>query len=505
MSTVEPGEMVLSGKQDSIAEAIAAGKKKILLEGALGTSKTYGFAVCFLTIAMQWPGSTIGIGRKNKPELRKGTLLSFREAAYDMGLVEGYHYKENKVELHFEFMREAKGSFIYFIEMDHTKDPQFFKLKGMNLSCAGIDEADGVLKSGRDNLYSRTGRNNKNGCPDFMLMTCNANEGDLKQDYYDKYHEPEKYGELPADSAVIEFELEDSFLSDAYYLKQMSNPQQWVRRYLWNDWNYGDDLYSLFKYRHMDSIHVPTFIKGNKVIAIDAARVKDRTCGAVWESTTLVDIVIFKDRNKEMDYKDQAKLIHDYCVQEQIGWQNIWIDAVGEGQGLITALDTMYGWKVNSFISNAVPESKLKLEEELRRATDDFQRRAIKRKYPIVYADLRSEQIYLLSNGIEQGDIEFYDGCPHLADFKKEATMHDYKNDRVMRVESKKQVKDRTGHSPDIFDCVLMGYYASRRARSIGGYSTRRRGGSSSAPNRETRRIRGTGKPLTKGWRGAKF
>lgn len=501
----EAGEMVLSNKQDQIARSIAAGKKKILLEGAIGTSKTYGFAVCFLTIAMQWPGSVIGIGRKNKPELRKGTLLSFREAAYDMGLVKGYHYKENKVELYFEFLREAKGSFIYFVEMDHTKDPQFFKLKGMNLSCAGIDEADGVIASGRDMLYSRTGRNNKNGCPDFLLMTCNANEGDLKTDYYDKYHEPEKHGELPKDCAVIEFELEDSFLPDSYYLKQMSNPPQWIRRYLYNDWNYGDDLYSLFKYRHMDSIHVPTFIRGTKTLAIDAARVTDRTAGACWEGSTLVDIVIFKDRNKEMDYKDQARLIHRYCVKHGIGWQNIWVDAVGEGQGLITALDTLYNWKVNSFVSNAKPESKIKSEMELKRATDNYQRQAIQRRNPIVYADLRSEQIYLLSTEIEQGDTQFYDGCPYLAEFKKEATMHNHKDDKVMRVESKQQVKERTGHSPDIFDCVLMGYYGSKRSKAIGSYGSRRRGSKSQSPAPETKRIRGDGKPVTRGWRGAKF
>ncbi len=468
--------MLLSAKQDAIGDAISAGKKVIVLEGAMGTSKTYGAAIALITVALKFPGSIIFVGRFSMPEMKTGTLLSFREAAQDMGLREGYHYKDNKSDYHFQFMREGRGSFIFFREMNHTKDPQFFKLKSANLTCGMIDEADGIVQSGFNMLNARTGRANKNGAPDFVILACNANEGWIKDDYYNKHHEPEKYGELPDDVAVIEFELEDSFLPDSYYLKQMSNPKQWVERYLRNNWNFGDDMYSLFKYRHMDAIHVKEQPQaGADTLGIDAGRSHDRTTGGHWKGNTLKNIVVFKDKNVEMDYDEQAELVYEYCQRNNIPWQNIWVDAVGEGQGLISSLKSKYGWEVNSWVSNAVSESKLALERELSKATDDYQRRLVKKKYPVVYADLRSEQGYLLSLDIEQEVAHFYEGCPHLGEFKKEATMHNHTNNgRVFKLEAKDKVKERLQLSPDIFDCVLMGYYAQRKAIAVGNYGGRR-------------------------------
>jgi hypothetical protein len=467
--------MILSAKQDSIGEAISRGVKVIVLEGAMGTSKTYGAAVALLTIAVKFPGSIIFVGRMTMPEMKTGTLLSFREAAQDMGLREGYHYKDNKADHYFQFMREGRGSFIFFREMNHIKDPQFFKLKSANLTCGLIDEADGVVENGFNMLNSRTGRANKNGAPDFVILACNANEGWIKEKYYNKYHEPEKYGYLPADTEVIEFELEDSFLPDSYYLKQMGNPKQWVERYLRNNWNFGDDLYSLFKYRYMDGAHTVEFAASAKTLGIDAGRVQDRTVGGCWTGNVLTDIVIFKDKNVEMDYDEQAELVHEYCIREGIGYQNIWVDAVGEGQGLITALKSKYGWVVNSYISQSVPESKLQLELELSKATDDYQRRQIKKRYPVVYADLRSEQGYKLSLGFEQGNVKLFEGCPLLGEFKKEATMHNHTdNGKVFRLEPKDKVKERLQLSPDIFDCVLMGFYGQTKAQAIGTYASRR-------------------------------
>lgn len=497
--------MTLSPKQDALGGAIARGKKIILLEGPMGTSKSFACAVACLTVCMEWPGSTGWVCRKTTPELSLNTVPEFREAAFKMGLIEGYHYVENKSKMYFEFLREAKGSFIYFKELNHNVDPQFFKLKGANLSFAFIDEADGVVPGALHMLNGRVGRHNFNGCPDFVMMACNANEGWIKEEYYDKYHNPEKHGPLPKNTEVIEFDLEDSFLSDDYYIKQMGNPKQWVQRYIYNNWNFGDDLYSLFKYRHMDSIHVKRFTRGRKFLAIDCARVVDRTVGAVMQSKTITDIHVFKDTNVEMDYDDQARLIHDYCEAEGIGWQDIWVDAVGEGQALIVSFKTLYGWTVNSYLSNAEPEVKRKLKAALAKATNDHQKELIRRQYPVVYDSLRSEQAFLLSSDIEHSDIHFYDGCPHLDLFKKEATQHNSTdNGSVLKIEPKKKVKERLGHSPDIFDTVIMVRYAANRAGTVGTYAGRNPEKSkvrSATPGR----IPGNGRPLTRGWRGAKF
>lgn len=469
--------MKLKAKQNEIGRAIKAGKKIILLEGAIGTSKTFGASVALLTVALKYPNSYIFVGRKTMSEMRTGTLLSFREAAHEMNLVNKVHYTENQSQgnEHFKILhKDGQHSYIFFRELNHIKDPQFFKLKSANLTCGFIDEADGVVETALTTLYSRTGRKNRNGAPDFVIMACNANEGWIKERFYNKYHEPDKYGVLPDDVAVIEFEIEDSFLPDDYYIKQLENPVQWIERFLRNNWNYGDDTDALFKYRHMDAAHTTTIQDGKRVLGIDVARSHDRTTGALWVGDTLEDIAVFKDKKVEMDYDEQAEKVYEYCQQNNIGYQNIWVDAVGEGQGLITALKSKYGWHVNSWISNAVPESKLKLQAELANASDDYQRRLVRRNYPIVYNDLRSEQGYLFSLDLEQQNVALYDTCPHLSEFKKEATMH--KTDITgsnFKIESKDKVKERTQFSPDIFDCVLIGYFGRKRGTPTGSYSGR--------------------------------
>lgn len=469
--------MKISPKQDQIAAAIANGKRIIVLIGAIGTSKTYGASIAMHTIATEYPGSRMFIGKRHMPELRKTTMFLFRESAYDMGLREPYHYTEYKSQGNEHICYNPPGfkapSYAFYIEVDHSRGLNRLKLDS---TCVFLDEADDLDEEAVTTLISRVGRVNKNGAPAFAILACNPNEGWMKERYYNKYKNPEEYGPLPDDVCVIEFEMADSFLGSAYYAQFDDNPEQWKQRFLYNNWNYGDDLYSLFKYRDMDSVHVNTFSRGARNIAVDAARTHDRTVAALWDNNTLIDITIIKDKGVELDYDEQAAILHDYAIASGVGPESIDVDAVGEGQGLITAFKTLYGWHVNSYVSNGTPESKKALDRKLAMASSQDEKLRIKQNNPIVYKDLRSEQAYLLSVDLSNGDVQFWDGCPYLKDFKKEATMHNHTTKgRVMILEPKDKVKERARQSPDIFDSVLMGYYRQRRLRHVGSYGPRKK------------------------------
>src|SRR3954454_19371697 len=97
-------------------------------------------------------------------------------------------FAENRQELTWTFVN---GSIIMFLELDHTKDRQFNKIKSINATCAMIDEADGVIEDAHIALFSRVGRRNKNGAPAFILDTCNPNEAWIKERAYNPWHEPE--------------------------------------------------------------------------------------------------------------------------------------------------------------------------------------------------------------------------------------------------------------------------------------------------------------------------
>lgn len=467
--------MRVSTKQDQIAAAIASGKRIILLIGAIGTSKTYGASIAMHTIATQYPGTRMVIGKRHMPELRKTTMFTFRESAYDMGLREPYHYTEYKSQgsehLKYNLRGFTKPSYAFYMEIDHSRGLNRLKVDS---TCAFLDEADDLSEEAVTTITSRIGRVNQNGAPAFAIYACNPNEGWIKERYYNKYVNPEEHGPLPDDVAVIEFTMADSFLGQEYYDQFKHHPEQWKQRFLHNNWSYGDDLYSLFKYRDMDSVHVSSFSRGARNIAVDAARIHDRTVAAMWDNNVLIDIQIIKDKGVEMDYDEQATIIHNYAVASGVGPEGIDVDAVGEGQGLITAFYTMYGWRVNSFVSNSTPESKRAIERKLANASSQEERLRIRQNNPIVYNDLRSEQAYLLSLDLGNAEVSFWEGCPYLKDFKKEATMHNHtENGRVITLEAKDKIKERSRQSPDIFDSVLMGYYRQRKLRQVGTYGSR--------------------------------
>jgi phage terminase large subunit len=103
--------MVISRKQSRIAEAIRGRiAKQIYLIGSLGTSKTYGAAHAMLSVAHNFPGSVLVVGRKNLTELKRGTLFSFHEVAEDMNLT-GYIATRSPAEWRFH-----NGSLIMFVE-----------------------------------------------------------------------------------------------------------------------------------------------------------------------------------------------------------------------------------------------------------------------------------------------------------------------------------------------------------------------------------------------------
>ncbi len=435
--------MVISSKQASIAQTIKEREKKqIFLIGALGTSKTFGFAMAFISIAINYPGSVIPIARKNRTELKRGTLLSFHEAAEKMNFTD---FEENRQDLVWNF---SNGSMIMFLELDHTKDPQFSKIKSINATCAGIDEADSVIREAHIALFSRTGRRNENGAPDFILDTCNPNEAWIKDTVYNPWSNPEQYGELPQDVSVIEFETKDSFLGKDYYTRFDNMPLAWRKRYLYNDWNYGDDDTSLYKYRHMDRQTVDTFEPANRYVGDDVARTgRDRSVIAMWEGFTLVDIKIVKDSEEQMDTADQAVILKEYAEENRVGYEHISVDAVGIGVGVVDHAKKL-GLYVHEFMSGAASTSTVTTKNKDGKLVESA-----------TYNNLRSEIAHKLARDLEEGVAFFYSGCPFLSELKKEATMHNYEiKDKQLALESKDKVKERLGHSPDLFDAVLMGY-----------------------------------------------
>jgi hypothetical protein len=413
----------ISTKQNKIATAIKQGKQQIVLAGSLGTSKTFGCAVMLISLAKQYENCVIGVGRKNMTEMKRGTMLSFNEAARKMGVTD---YHENRQESYWLF---GNGSRIIFFEIDQSRDREFSKIKSMNLTCAFIDEADAVAQEGYLAVYGRVGRANDEGQPSFLLLACNPNESWIKELFYDKH----KNNTLPDDTEFIEFEVYDSFLGEDYYAKFANAPSNWRKRYLYNDWSYADDENSLFKYATLDRSHITTLEDGTRYAALDVARYgQDRSIAALWQGPQLIDIMVLKDKDDKVDNIELAKLYQQYLKNNSVGYEHACVDAVGNGSGVVDYLKSI-DIHVREFIAGGQAKGN--------------------------YNNIRSEATHQLAQAFEREETKLLDSCPYLTELKKELTMQNYEiKDRQVIVESKDKIKQRLGASPDIADAVIMAY-----------------------------------------------
>lgn len=403
----------------------------IVLIGSVGTGKTDIAAHASISIAYQFPKTYWTVIRQNISTAKRSVIPSYLEMLDKMNFIEREDFVFNKQDYTITFPHNK--SVIAFIEADASKDRQGRKIKGINATGNHIDEADELEQTLFTTAVSRRGRRNDNNQPSISIITMNPNDTYLKQIYYD----PWKAGTLPKGVEVIEFTIEDSWQSKQDIEQMMTNPKPWIERYIMNNWAYQDDDLSLFKYRYFDqSIVTELDINAKRAIGMDVARSgQDRSVIALWYGNTLVDIQILKDKNEQMTTDEQALALIKYMIENSVVDQNISVDSVGIGVGVVDHMKSK-GISVREFMSG-------------KKAPDER------------YDNLRSQVIYDLAQGLEKGIIKIYSGCPYRNELISEAMAHTHKiTDKKLAVESKEEVKKRTGSlSPDILDAVVMGRY----------------------------------------------
>lgn len=404
----------------------------IVLIGSVETGKTYIAAHAMVSIADVYPNTFIPIIRLNKTTAKHTVLRSYLHVLAECNYEENVDYRLNRNEGEIILMHNK--STMLLVEADHTKDPDHMKLKGLEANAMHIDEVDEIIQTAYEMAQSRVGRDSKHPAPPVTIVTMNPNNKWCKTEFYDKW----KKDELPSNIAVIEFTRYDSWSPQERYEKFIaSRPRPWIERYINNNWDFEDDMDSLFKYRYFDACLTDKLPDNDtRYIGYDVAREgTDRSVAALWYGNTLVDIQYFKDKEEQISTDDQALALIRYMTQNAVTKDHTAVDAVGVGVGVVDFMGSR-GLKPLEFKSGSRPS----LPE---------------------YDMLRSEVIYYFARGLEKGTIKIYEGCPFRNELISEAMAHNHKTtDKVLAVESKKDVKKRTGSlSPDIFDAVVMGLW----------------------------------------------
>lgn len=419
----------------------------LVLLGSVATGKTDVAAHIVISICMQFSKTYWPAFRQNISTSIKTLIPSYLEMADKMGLVQGEDFVYNQQS---KTMTFPNKSVIIFVEADASKDRGGKKIKGINATGNHLDEPDELEYEMFIQATSRRGRRNENGQPSLSILTMNPSDGWAKELFYD----PWKAGTLPPNVRVIEFDLSDSWLSARDIAALMTNPEWWTQRYLYNNWDYSDESSSLFKSRHWAaSITDDLAAEAQRSAGYDVARSgTDRSVRALLYGTTLTDLRIMKDKTETVDTSVQADALVTDAVEFEYGLDNLVIDAVGLGVGVVDSLSKL-GYYAHEFMSGAKPDPDVHLDD-----ADNV---------PLAFDNLRSQMIYLYARGIELGKIKHFRGCPFLNELKKEAMVHHFDTtDKVLKVESKDKIKKRLGFSPDLLDAVIMAFYLALRPTS---------------------------------------
>ena len=141
----------------------------------------------------------------------------------------------------------------------------------------------------------------------------------------------------------------------------------------------------------------------------------------------VISIEVFPSLN-EVKAAHLAKLRME---EHSIPPTNVIIDSVGIGAGCLNTLREE-GLAVNSFVGGEAPGRVL-----------DF----------YSFKNLRAEAGWLLRESFCKGNISL------LQNIRLENEINSIDDDKTLRLSPKKDIKKRLGHSPDIFDALMMANY----------------------------------------------
>lgn len=430
----------------------------LVLIGTVGTGKTDVAAHIVISACHAFPKSRWPVFRGNLSTAQETVIPSYLDMLDRMDFVrdKDYIYREKPF-----FIKFNNGSQIRFREADPSKDPGGKKVKGINATGNHIDEADELTHEMFIQATSRKGRKNDLGQPSVSIVTLNPTDAEHFVKIYDNY----KAGKLPPNVRVIEFGIEDSWQSKEDIAALMENPVWWVERYMNNNWHYKDESKTLFKSHIFRNALIPReqMSTGMKTKGYDVAREgNDRSVSADMEEFCLTNISVVKDNKETMETDDQARWIIEDCDINDIAYENVMVDGVGVGVGVLDS-GKILGAKFGVYKSGFAPDPYLTFDGK-----PPTKEQAEKNNQMLSFNNLRSQMAYMFARGMERGSIKILDSCPFYNELVREAQEHHFEvRDKVLILESKEKMKARLGRSPDVFDAVLMALYKQMKKQAV--------------------------------------
>ena len=426
---------ILSDPSNNITE--------LLYGGAAGGGKSYLGCIWLVKSVIDYPGSRWFLSREINKDIRESSLLTlFEIMKTKFDLTPGIDFKYKMIDSRIEF---SNGSMIVLKELPYIpSDPECDYLGSMEYTGGFIDEAQEISKKARDTMKTRIRYKLKefNLIPK-LLETCNPGKNHL----YDEFWKPYSKGEpLKKGRYFIPALVQDNPGISEEYVKALQDldDESMKQRLLYGNWDYEITSNQLVLTQWLENQIITNYNPNEKRYgAVDVAREGgDNTVASVWIGNTLVwlekiDVPIMG--NVDISGAIAERLIQFY-QQWSIGYEDIYIDAVGVGGGVIDAMRRQ-GWNVNSYKGGEGVKSNEQFTE---------------------YKNLRTYSYWKFRIDLQSGIIKIHKDCPYMEELFRDLTSHEYEiNDKMIILLEKEQVKRKIGRSPDYSDSVVMAYAPS--------------------------------------------
>lgn len=438
-------EIEISKKQGQALRLLSDhtnGINELLFGGGAGGGKSYLGCIWLTQSAIQYPESRWFMSRKVGRDIRESTLLTMFDVlnkTFELTWDVDYKYREQKSRIEF-----SHGSMIFLKELPFIPaDPECNYLGSMEYTGGFIDEAQEVNKRAKDTILSRIRYNlEAYGEPLIpkSLQTCNPDKGHLYTDFYAPFSKglPLKKGRHFLQSLVV-----DNPRISPEYIKTLQNldDEAMKQRLLYGNWDYEITSNQLVLTQWLENALVDNYDpKAKKKAALDAAREGgDANVMSIWSGDTLIhmeEINVPIGENTDISGIIANEVIR-ICSQWGIGYEDMFIDAVGVGGGVVDALRSR-GWYAKSYKGGSSAKSNEEFTE---------------------YENLRAYSYWKFRIELQKGNIKILKSIPYRDELFRQLTAHEYEiNDKMVKLMKKEHVKNKIGRSPDHSDATVMAF-----------------------------------------------
>jgi hypothetical protein len=418
-------QLELNPKQAEFTEAVFSGHYKYLMYGgAIRGGKTVAAIAIVLMLARIFPGSRWAIVRKDLPTIKRNTVPSFNKFAPP-----GFCLPVNRTDW---FVDCVNGSRIIFFPESFDVDRELNRWRGLEVNGFVLEEANELNEAGFEKAIERAGTWICTECiqpPPLIMATCNPSKGYVSRLFY----EPWSKGLLTAPWYYIPAKITDNphaatpeYMASLAELKKIN--EKMYRRFVDGDWTVSDDPDQLIKYEWINAARNVEPIPGKNALGVDVARYGDDKTVLCYRNGNTVTALDYHDG---LSTERVAAYVREAMIDGPIDAPAVKVDGVGIGAGVIDSLESQ-GYHVTDIISGAGADAS----------------------GPYQFNNLRSQLWWNSRENLRQGLV-----CLDVDDNRLvedlTAPRYTITSDKMIKVESKDEIKKRIGRSTDAGDAYV--------------------------------------------------